>query len=613
MKIKDFSKYDVVFCDSLEALRFANKNGLSSDAIVKTSSPAVLSSALYNTYRVDCKWNIEKFKEFDKLMSDFIQDVYEEIKRNEELTEYAHSVARFSWGINLFLYKASCIDKEDLTERRLVIDVEDDKGILNPPWKKLLSNNQKSDWISVELKHKPQKNINSTRIPIFDKVRIAGFESIVYKFIIGIYNFYPKYLSKGEIAVASDNELIVEACYELIKRRYKIKPIRPKKVSLEISRTTFSQIKKAINTTVSKYINNMVHGDLVDVCVSHYFDNLKKHLDQYTSMNNGFLSVIDSYANKTDVIFMNAPSSNKGIALYNACSGNIPLVSAQHGVTDEICGSCKPGEVAMEINASDVFLAYNDEETQVSEKSIFKKGKGFSVGMSLRHLRMKHSPVFFRYKEPIVYISTNLYKGNGGMGGYLTDYEKFIDEKNFIENVLAKLPHKVLYKTYPEQKIRYADMDPIFDIIKKYKNITLFEKKIDMRYLMMRHRVIITSKATSSLSWAMMSLKPLVFINSNTNSPLTYNSYNSFKKGVFLFDKDHPDFYRNITELLSYPIEKIESMWEDKALYRDDTIRRFITKYRGKAGKRSADIVENHILNRRTSLNINKRQNDKKV
>ena len=82
---------------------------------------------------------------------------------------------------------------------------------------------------------------------------------------------------------------------------------------------------------------------------------------------------------------------------------------------------------------------------------------------------------------------------------------------------------------------------------------------------------------------------------------------------MFLFDKDHPDFYRNITELLSYPIEKIESMWEDKALYRDDTIRRFITKYRGKAGKRSADIVENHILNCRTSLNINKRQNDKKV
>jgi len=41
------------------------------------------------------------------------------------------------------------------------------------------------------------------------------------------------------------------------------------------------------------------------------------------------------------------------------------------------------------------------------------------------------------------------------------------------------LPHKVCYKTYPSDNRRYADLDPILDIVKDSGNVDLYDKKTD--------------------------------------------------------------------------------------------------------------------------------------
>ena len=38
----NLSKYNTIFCDSLQALEWAYKNGLPESAIIKTSAPAML-------------------------------------------------------------------------------------------------------------------------------------------------------------------------------------------------------------------------------------------------------------------------------------------------------------------------------------------------------------------------------------------------------------------------------------------------------------------------------------------------------------------------------------------------------------------------------------------
>jgi len=593
MKIKDLSKYDTIFCDSLEALELAKNYGLPKKSLIKTSSPAVILDGSYNTSQIDEKWDFEKFNSFDESTVNFVADVYKELNQHNDLKDYAHAVARFSYNFHIFLYKASCLNHNDLIDRRLIIDIDHKNRRINPPWQKLLANNKNTDQIVIKTSDKISDDFKAYQIPILSRFRISGLESLVYKIFLSSYSLYPKFLSKGDIFVVSDNELIVETCYELIKQRYRIKKIFPENCINNISNQIFEKIKKVLcDKFVTRYISSYVIDDLVDVCKLSYFEDLRKFLNQYTSLKMGWEMSLKNHSTKSDFIFINAPSSIQGISLYNAKNRNAALVAAQHGVTDEIVSKYKAW-VGMEVNTCDIFLTYNDAEVSLSNKSLFRKGKSFTVGMSLRHLRMGQSHFGLKIDFPIVYLAF-AYKGNNGSGGNITDFEKAKNEINFIENVLSKLPHKVLYKTYPEGNTRYPDKDPVFNVISKYKNIKLYEKKVDMRYLMSKHQIIITSRATSTLSWPMLSGKPLVFINSNKNSPLNRKAYKLMKKGVFLFDEESPDFYKNIRKLLSLPISEIEDICETMELERNETINTFFTKYRGSAGKRSVKLLENY-------------------
>jgi hypothetical protein len=591
-KIKDLSSYDTVFCDSLEALEIAKEYGLPKDSIVKTSSPAVILDGSYNTIQIDSGWNKEKIKLFKDLDKKFINDVYKELESYHDLKDYAHTVARFSYSsFIIFLYKASCIINKDLTEKRLILEIDHQNKKINSPWKILLANNLQADNFKIQTKQLDNATINTTKIPILHRLRVSGIESIIYMLISKSYGFYPKFFSKGDIFVAGNNELITEICYELAKQRYRIKNIEPESFNENIANNIIEKIKKALLDKVIKpYINKYVVDDLVDVCMNKYFEDLNHCLNQYNSLKNGWEMTLKNLSIKPEFIFMNSPSSFKGIALYNSNNRESLLVSAQHGVTDEISKE-KLGHVAMEINASDIYLAYNDSSASVSEKSQFKKGKSFVVGMSLKHLRMKQNFSFNKINCPIVYIATNLYKGNNGIAGHITDYDRAMTEINFIENVLSKVPHKILYKSYPEQNIRYPDLNPVFKVISKYKNIELYDKKVDMRYLMMRHRVIITSRATSTVSWPMLSFKPLIFINSQKSETLNQPAYESLRKSVFLFDAESHNYYDNILKLLSLPISKIEDIWKSMEAERKKTIKSFFTKYNGDAGKRSIKFL----------------------
>ena len=595
MQIKDLSNHDTAFCDSIEAIEIARDFGLPSKCLIKTSSPAVILNSAYKTIQIDSKWNLDRFREVDALITIFINQIYKEISLHTDIVEYAHIIARFSFNFPLFMYKASCIEGNDLVEKRLIIDIDHENKNINPPWKILLANNKQTDKIVIQTTKFKKRALDSTQIPILDRLRISGFESIVYKLATKTNGLFPNFLCKDDIFVASSNELIVEACYELIKKRYRIKEISPESFESKISADIFEKIKKVLyNKVLVQHVGQQVIEELIEVCCEFYFESLKDYLDSYISYKLGWDATIKKISNKRNIIFSNSPSSIHGISLFNSSRDKALIVSTQHGVTDEICGSVEKGRVVMEVNASDLFLAYNDQEVLASEKSIFKQAKSIAVGMSLKHLRMNQNYFLMKINYPIVYIATDLYRGNNGHGGGLTDYEKALSEIDFIENVLAKLPYKVLYKSYPEQTIRYPDLNPVFEVISKSKNIKLYDKKVDMRYLMMRHKVFITSKATSTVSWPMLSSKPLIFINQKS-SPLNSIAYESFKKSVFLFDDESPDFYKNILKLLSLPIGEIEDLWKSMASERNKTINIFFTKYKSGAGKRSVRLLESYL------------------
>ena len=70
----NFSSYDTVFCDSLQALEWAYQNGLPESAIIKSSSPAMLWDKKTNIHNVESRWTTNEFKKFfeiDLFFDDF--------------------------------------------------------------------------------------------------------------------------------------------------------------------------------------------------------------------------------------------------------------------------------------------------------------------------------------------------------------------------------------------------------------------------------------------------------------------------------------------------------------------------------------------------------------
>jgi hypothetical protein len=297
---------------------------------------------------------------------------------------------------------------------------------------------------------------------------------------------------------------------------------------------------------------------------------------------------------------MNSPSNRSGHALSYVCRINhIPFISANHGVTVEI--SRLHGEISVGFDSSvgNVALCANYKLAQVASRSHFDYAKKYVVGMSNRHIAVRCTKKVDIATIPIIYVSYNIYRGNiGQFISFKTDYSSSIWEKNIINKVFSKLPYKVCYKTYPEETRRYADTDPVLQDIHASENITLLSDKVDMRYLTDPYSVLVSTVATSTLGWLVMSGKPVVFINQKNKGALTDDAYTSISKGIFVFDGDENNFHKNLVDFLSKPLSEIERLWEDKKCARKQMIKDYFTEYNydGDAGKRAAKIITREYL-----------------
>ena len=332
--------------------------------------------------------------------------------------------------------------------------------------------------------------------------------------------------------------------------------------------------------------------------VNIYRNNIKSQFKDYHKNKERWRAVLKKENINKKVLLTNAPANINLAPLTELCSENkIPVVSAQHGVTKEICSMLGESKQMYEINYSDIHLAYNIESASASDKVIYSRGRSFVVGMSKRHRRMQLNTgiknILNSKKTPdIVYISTNLYRGNFGLlGTHMNDYSLAIAERDIVLKVLAKIPHKVRYKTYPEDTRRYSDNDPIFNIAKGIKNVELYENKVDMRYLIHEHNIIVTSGATSTLGWPIMSGKPIVFINRNNKMSLTNDSHKAFSEALFLFDDYSDSFFEDLVVFLSQPLSDIYELWHAKEKARKEMIKKYFSGYGANAGKHASEII----------------------
>lgn len=606
MKPIDFSQQNTVFCDSLEALEWAYNSGLPRSASIKTSSPALLWNNNSNIQNIEARWNVEELKKFQSSIQNLSEDIFNAAINVKDIgRERALSVSRSAVIFHNVLYKAACLEEDDFNNSRLCICVNGKSGPsgnkLNPPWGSLMSSNELLTTAHYTLSDDKWDVLNTQEISYWRRYKLAGFETMVYRFLVKLMNKLPDWLFKKKVFIPNENELIIETAAHLMLKGVKVVELKgiPEKNEEEVLSVNYEKLCDAITPIINQRVREWVVPSAVNPTILLFKKSMHKDLLQFEELIKYWDEILTNSGKMKQAVLMNAPGNIKGQALSYICSKkSMPLIAAQHGVTIEISKLHGEVSVIFDNSVSDAVLTYNIKNLENSNKSYFSKAKQYVVGASARHIRMSNIKTSGNQSIlPIVYISTHVYRGNLGMFvTWNSDYVRGKKEQKLVINVLRKLPHKVRYKTYPEDNRRYSDHDPVLNDVADSKNIELFDKKIDMRYLLSEHKVIVTSIATSTLGWPVMSGMPVVFINRKEKNPLTSEAHVSLSKGLFVFDDDDNDFYHKLRVFLSQPISEIEKLWEEKKDAREEMIRKYFSAYLSGSGRRAAKIIMQEYL-----------------
>ena len=113
--------------------------------------------------------------------------------------------------------------------------------------------------------------------------------------------------------------------------------------------------------------------------------------------------------------------------------------------------------------------------------------------------------------------------------------------------------------------------------------------------------LIITSRATSTLSWCLFSNIPLIFIKYKNQHMVKKKAYNLFKKSLIFFDANSKNFYKNLRDYLSKPLNEIKNDWLKKELARKKLMHEYIstTINSGGAGKAAVNYILKNKLFRK--------------
>jgi len=592
------SDFDTIFCDSNEALTRAFDKGLSRHVKIKTSSPALLWRNDLNVENVEASWSRREIRIFHQQTAQYTTDLYDSIVRVNKFRDYAISISRLAINFERMIYKAACLRESDFYKPRLFLSIKSNEVKLNSPWTELLSSNSQFVESSINENYRVYPDPNNLAT-FWDRLKLGGVDSLFFRLAVIFWKKVPKFLVKRELLICKENFLILEGAAQAVRRGVAIRQLELSMPNtIPLSSCDFEELLRIIKPVILKRLTPWLVSEAVNPCVEMFLAEVIASVNTQDYARTQWENILNRVINKKKtIVISNSPHRPVHIALAQEChQRSIPFIGVQHGVTHEISEDYDFQKSLYEANIADLFLTYNDEMSEIAKSNLTKRGESIAVGLPKRyfkavHLRKSHN----QFNCPIVFVSTNLYFGNmGAMINYINDEGKSCQEVEYLK-VLNEIPHKVMYKTYPAFNRRYADIDPVITLASKMKNITVFKKSTDMRYLLGEFRVIITTHATSTLSWALLSGKPVIFIDNPDLAPLKKSVYSLMEKSVFLFDRRDVDMLSKLKQFLLTSIENIEYEWnkEYRVAARKTLLKKYFTKYNdGLAGVRVADIID---------------------
>jgi hypothetical protein len=589
------SDCQVAFCDSIAALEAAYAEGLPRSARIRSFSPVLLRSGLPNIEAAEAAASPTMLAEIYEATFPFSARLFSELQSHDGLREYALTVTRIAVNLHKVITKAACLVAEDFTEPRAVLSVnggsaEFDSRI-NVPWPYLLHANPHVTAFEIQATERSDPWLQQP--PLSHRLRLQGFGYVGYRLAHWLSAKMPSALVKRQSLILTENALLSETAFALALQGFMPAQLdMPPSGGRPIERACANGLRDAWKVLFGPHIRQWVEEEAATQCEMLFLERAEEAISRQIASQEHWCKVLGRYDDRQrTIILTNYPGGPEAVALANESRRRgLPFVAFQHGNAREICSTQREGAVWLENGVSDLLCTFNDISTQMSETSPFARGASRAVGVPRQYFATKkiHSA---KVTCPITYISTALYRGNMGLQqGSMTDVERAAWEINLIEGVFSELPFRVFYKTYPS-RARYHDLDPIIECAQACENIEVSTSLADARYILGGSGTVVTSCATSTLGWCLMSERPLCFIDLPNLSPLSPTARAAFEEAVFVFNGDTASSLQPIKDFLSQPADLIAAAWERKKAARKNMISQYITGFAPGAGKRAAKMI----------------------
>ena len=119
----------------------------------------------------------------------------------------------------------------------------------------------------------------------------------------------------------------------------------------------------------------------------------------------------------------------------------------------------------------------------------------------------------------------------------------------------------------------------------------------DLRYLLDRYEMFITSKATSTVSWIVATGKPLLFIDHYCDARLSDKARQAFGAAFFLFDQSAKNFENSLKDFLQQSMADIHQQWQAKSLQRSEIIAQFFSGAQTICRRKIFDDIRDYCMN----------------
>ena len=586
-----------VYVDSAQALARARDRGLDASIPVRTFSPA-LAALEPAAMTADAALDSNAIRALEDATLSLSEALRSALWSDDP--DMATVAGRVCYApMHVLILKAACMRMDDFSRPVAVIQTRSGNPDLDEtfvsPVPELLAVNPALQVVTVDSAELDLPSDPRPPTPgLCRRLAFAGHQALLYRLAERLFSRSGLRSPRGTVLIMRENELVKETAAALMRRGFSVCRLpMPNAPEIRLAEEQESKLTDVVRSFSADRLAPLMVAPARYAVEKLVLRRLVSDITRYRSALPDWKRRIDEMKRlRPRAVLTNFLGAPEVAALHHVLrERHIPLVTFQHGVTMEIHARQALYAAIHETCCADLAILFNQEGVGVAESSTFAQGPAVAVGLPADYVRgvdlrsRRDSP-------PIWYIGTALYIGNRGLlfeGA--PDHEKAAFETRIVEDVLGRLPHRVLYKPYPGN--RFLDETPEIAAARRTANITLMEERIDLRYLIGSARILVVSRSYSTPSWCLMSGRPVVYVDIPDQAPLRDEARAAFAEGTFLYDAGAEDFHESLRTFLSQPIAEIERRYRDKEPARRRLIARFVSAHGAcGAGTRAARAIE---------------------